>query len=107
MFLNVNVLTNSFYIKECLCTFWKLQILSFDLLEGLSFEHGKPHITQNVKYNCVTLLLGYNQVFFHPEVLHFLPIHFPHIVSISGKPQLFSWERLNSKKFNLCMYILR
>ena len=33
----------------------------------------------NIKYNSVALLLGYNQVFFHPEVLHFLPIYFPHI----------------------------
>ena len=44
------------------------------------------HITKNVKYNSVALLLGYNQVFFHPEVLNFLPIYFPHILSISGKP---------------------
>ena len=43
----------------------------------------------NVKYNSVALLLGYNQVFFHPEVLDFLPIYFPHILSISGKPHLF------------------
>ena len=50
----------------------------------------------NVKYNSVALLLGYNQVFFHPEVLDFLPIYFPQIVSISGKPHLFSWERLDS-----------
>ena len=33
----------------------------------------------NVKYNSVALLLGYNQVFFHPEVLDFLLIYFPHI----------------------------
>ena len=45
-----------------------------------------------MKYNSVTLLLGCNQVFFHPEVLDFLPIYFPHILSISGKPHLFSWE---------------
>ena len=44
-----------------------------------------------MKYNSVALLLGYNQVFFHPEVLDFLPIYFPHILSISGKPHLFSW----------------
>ena len=55
-----------------------------------------------MKYNSVALLLGYNQVFFHPEVLDFLPIYFPHILSISGKSHLFSWERLN-----LCVYILR
>ena len=50
----------------------------------------------NVKYNSVALLLGYNQVFCHPEVLDFLPIYFLHILSISGKPHLFSWERLDS-----------
>ena len=49
-----------------------------------------------MKYNSVALLLGYNQVlfFFYPEVLEFLPIYFPHILSISGKPQIFSWESL-------------
>ena len=57
------------------------------------------HITQNVKYNSVAFLLGCNQVFFHPEVLDFLPIYFPHILSISGKPHLFSWERLDSSIF--------
>ena len=50
----------------------------------------------NVKYNSVALLLGNNQVLFHPEVLNFLPIYFPHILFISGKPHMFSWERLNS-----------
>ena len=51
-------------------------------------------IIQNVKYNSAALLLGYNQAFFHPEVLIFLPIYFPHILTISGKPHLFSWEHL-------------
>ena len=60
-----------------------------------------------MQYNSVALLLGYNQVFFHPEVLDFLPIYFSHILSISGKPHLFLLERLYSKKSNLCMYILR
>ena len=50
-------------------------------------------------YNSVALLLGYNQVFFHPDVLDFLPTYFPHILSISGKPHLFSWERLESSIF--------
>ena len=50
----------------------------------------------DVKYNSVALLLGYNQVFFHPEVLHFLPIYFPQILFISGKSHLFSWGRLDS-----------
>ena len=52
-----------------------------------------------MKYNSVALLLGYNQVFFHPEVLDFLLIYFPHIVSISGMPHLFSWEILDSSIF--------
>ena len=52
-----------------------------------------------VKYNSVALLLGYNQVFFQSEVLYFLPIYFPHILNISGKPHLFSWERLDSSIF--------
>ena len=72
-----------------------IMFLSFIRFDWLSFEHGTPPITQNEKYNSVTLLLGYNQVFFHPEVLDFLSIYFPHILSISGKPHLFSWERLD------------
>ena len=52
-----------------------------------------------VKYNSVALLLGYNQEFFHAEILDFLPIYFPHILSISGKPHLFSWERFDSSIF--------
>ena len=55
-----------------------------------------------MKYNSVALLLGYSQVFFHPEVLNFLPIYFPYILSISGKPHLFALERID-----LCMYKLR
>ena len=54
-----------------------------------------------MKYKSVALLFGYNQVFFHPEVLDFLPI-FPHILFVSGKPHLSSRE-----EFDLCMYILR
>ena len=49
-----------------------------------------------MKYNSVAPLLEYNQVFFHLEVVDFLPIYFPHILSISGKPHLFSWEILDS-----------
>ena len=58
-----------------------------------------PYHTKCEKKKSVVLLLGYNQVFFHPEVFDFLPIYFPHILSISGKPHLFSWERLNSSIF--------
>ena len=58
-----------------------IMFLSFMRFELLSFEHGNP--TQNVKYNYVALLLGYNQIFFHPEALNFLPIHFVHILKAS------------------------
>ena len=54
----------------------------------------KVLLTQNVEE-----LLAYNQVFLHPEVLHFLPVYFPHVLSISRKPCLFSWERLDSSIF--------
>ena len=54
-------------------------------------------------YIILLLFVRIQSSFFQPEVLHFLPIYFPHIVSISGKPYLFSWERLDSKKFNLCV----
>ena len=47
----------------------------------------------------MALLLGYIQVFLHPEVLDFLPIYFSHILIISGKPYLFSWEILDSSIF--------
>ena len=57
------------------------------------------HITQNVKYNSLALLLEYNQVYFYPEVLDNLHIYFPHILSICGKPHLFSWERLDISIF--------
>ena len=76
-----------------------IMFLSFIRFELLSFKHGNPVSHKNVKYNSVALLLGYKQVFFHPEVLDFLPIYFPHILSISGKSHLFSWERLDSSIF--------
>ena len=57
-----------------------------------------PHHT-NEKYNSVAHLLGYNEVLFHTEALNILPIYFPHILSISGKPHLFSWERFDSSIF--------
>ena len=70
-----------------------IMFLSFIRFDLLTF------VTQNVKYNSVALLLGYNQNVFHPEVLDFFPIYFPQIMSISGKPHLFSWERLDSSVF--------
>ena len=72
-----------YLLKTANCMF-----LSFIRFVLLSFEHGNS-ISHNVKYNSVALSLGYNRVFFHPEVLHFLPIYFPHFLSISGKTHLF------------------
>ena len=73
--------------------------LSFIRFELLSFEHGNP-ISHKM---CSTIMWLYffecNQVFFHPEVLDFLPIYFPHILFISGKYQLFSWEKRDSSIF--------
>ena len=85
-----------------------IMFLSFisNCYEWLSFEHGNP--ISHKMYNIILLLFVRIQLSsFQPEVLHFLPIYLPHIVSIYGKPYLFSWERLDSKKFNLCMNILR
>ena len=83
-----------------------IMVLSFIKHELLRFKHCNP--ISHKMYNIIQLLfVRIQSSFFQPEVLHFLPIYFPHIVSISGKPYLFSWGRLDSKKFNLCMYILR
>ena len=83
-----------------------IMFLSFIRYELFSFEHGNP--ISHKMYNIILLLfVRIQSSFFQPEVLQFLPIYFPHIVSISGKPYLFSWERLDSKKFILCMCILR
>ena len=73
-----------------------IMYLSFIRFELLSFD---LHITQNVKYNSVALLVRYNQVFFHSEVLNFPPIYFLHILFVSGKPHLFSREKLDSSIF--------
>ena len=54
--------------------------LSFVWFELLSFEHGNP-ISHKIRNIILWLrLLGFNQVFFHPEVLDFLPIYFSHIL---------------------------
>ena len=77
-----------------------IMFLSFIRYELLSFEHGNP-ISHKI-YNIILLLFVRIQSgFFQPEVLHFLPIYFPYIVPISGKPYLFSWERLDSKKCSI------
>ena len=72
--------------------------LSFIRYELLSFEHGNS-ITQNVKYKSLALLLGYKQVFVHTEVLDYLPIYIPHILSIPVKPHWLLWEILDSSIF--------
>ena len=70
-----------------------IMFLSFIRYELLSFEHGNP--ISHKMYNKIFLLLfvRIQSSFFQPEVLRFLSIYFPHIVSISGKPYLFSWEK--------------
>ena len=70
-----------------------IMLLSFIRFELLSFEHGNP-ITNKLRNYSVALLLVFNQVFFHPEVLDFLPFYFPHILSLSGKPHLFHCKDL-------------
>ena len=81
-----------------------LSFIKYELF--LSFEHGNP--ISHKMYNIILFLfVRIQSSFFQPEVLHFLHVYFPHIVSISGKLYLFSWERLDSKMLNLCMYILR
>ena len=75
-----------------------LETANIMFLSLIRFELLSFHITQNVKYNSVALLLGYNQDIFHPEVLDIFPFIF-HILSISRNPRLFSWERLDSLIF--------
>ena len=53
-----------------------IMFVLFIRFELLSFEHGNPICGS---------LLGYIQVFLHPDVLDFLHINFPHILPISGK----------------------
>ena len=66
-----------------------IMFLSFIRYELLSFEHGNP--ISHKMYNIIMLLIVRIQSnFFQPEILHFLPFYFPHTVSISGKPYLFS-----------------
>ena len=57
-----------------------------------------PYHTKCEIYFCSSFV-RVQSVFFHPEVLDFLPIYFPYILSISRKPHLFSWEKLDSSIF--------
>ena len=64
-----------------------IMFLSFIRYELLSFEHGNP--ISHKMYNIILLLfVRIKSSFFQPEVLHFLPIYFPIIVSISGSLSL-------------------
>ena len=81
-----------------------IMFLSFIRYELLSFEHGNP-ISYKMYHIILLLFVRIQSSFFQPEVLHFLPIYFPHIVSISGKPHLFSWERLDSKFQSLYVHL--
>ena len=58
-----------------------------------------PYHTKCEILFCGSFVRVKTSCFFHPEVLDFLPIYFPHILSVSGKPHLFSWERLDSSIF--------
>ena len=75
-----------------------IMFLSFIRFELLSFEHGNPISHKCEIQFCGSFVIDY-KVLFHTVVIDFLPIYFPHILSIPGKPHLFSWERLNSSIF--------
>ena len=82
-----------------------LQILRLPYLSSQHLHHHYHHFYPDLHplnillIQIVEELLGYNQVFLHPEVLNFLPIYFPLVLSVSRKPCLFSWERLDSSIF--------
>ena len=65
--------------------------LSFIRFELLSFEHGNP-----ISHKILNIILW---LFFVKLQSNFLPIYFLHIFFISGKPHLFSWERLDISIF--------
>ena len=73
-----------------------IMFLSFIMFDLLSFENGNPISHKKCEIYFCGSFVRVQSSFFHPEVLDFLPIYFPHILSISGKPHLFSWERLDS-----------
>ena len=75
-----------------------IMFLSFIRFELLSFEHDNP-ISHKMLNIILWLFFRVQSSFLYPEVLDFLPIYFLHILSISGKPHLFSWERLDSLIF--------
>ena len=67
----MNVLTYSFCIKECLCTFWKLQILCFYLLAFSKFYY--RHSELIVKYNIglkTLLQQGISEPIFYGDLVY-------------------------------------
>ena len=65
-----------------------IMFLSFIRYGLLNFEHGNP-ISHKMYTIILLLFVRIQSSFFQPEVLHFLPIYFPHIESISGEPYFF------------------
>ena len=103
----MNMLTNSFCIKVCLCTLRKLQILFFYLLYGSScwvLNMVTPYHTK-CKIKFCGSFVRVQSSFFSPRGTwfpsHLFDTHFVHIwigsLVFMGK----TWS------FNLCMYILR
>ena len=61
MWLLIHFVLKNVYVPFGSCN---IMFLSFILVWVVEFWTWKPNITQNVKYNSVALLLGYNQVSF-------------------------------------------
>ena len=77
-----------------------IMFLSFINFELLSFEHGYP-ISHKMWNTCIILwLFCWDTIKFSFTQRYSISFpFFPHILSISGKPHLFSWERLDSSIF--------
>ena len=71
-----------------------IMFLSFIRFELLSFEHGNP-----ISHKFQGSFVRVQSSFLSPRGTQFPSHYFPHILSISGKPHLFSWERLDSSIF--------
>ena len=77
-----------------------IMFLSFIGFELLSFEHGYPGPYHT---KCEILFCGsfvrVQSSFLSSRGTRVLSIYFPHILSITRKPHLFSWEMLDSLIF--------
>ena len=75
-----------------------IMFLSFIRFELLSFEMLTPYHTKCEIYFCGSFVRIQSSFLSHRGTR--FPSHlFPHILSIFGKPHLFSWERLDSSIF--------